>query len=228
MALKASYKPQGIGESTQALADVMPNGKVFDAKNIGSSTFRKLLKALAKEQLRYDNNLFELVCQYIPNFTISYIEEWEQELGIPDQCFVVAGVSDQERRRNIIIKLAFLGLVTTQDYNDLAAIMGLTIDIVVSGDTSRFPLTFPVTFGSQFVMKIKFEGIQEAGFPYVFPITFVDQQGELFECLVNNYKQAYLVVNFEYDTNVETSALLAGNGQAIVDGDGNAIFTEIL
>lgn len=224
---KQGYLPQGISNSTQALADVMPNGKVFDAKNIGSSTFRKFLKGLAQEQVRYESSLFELISQYIPNFTTSYIEEWERELGIPDECFLVAGQTDLERRRNIIIKLAFLGLVTAQDYLNLAAVLGLTIEISAA-DNPRFPLVFPVLFGAAYTITIIFEGIEESGFPYTFPITFVNQLAGLYECLANKYKQAYVEIEFEYDTTVSTSPLTDGNGETIVSGDGNAIFTPIL
>ncbi len=224
---KQDYIPQGISDSTQALADVMPNGKVFDAKNIGTSNFRKFIKGLAQEQVRYESSLFELISDYIPNFTTSYIEEWERELGIPDDCFLVAGQTDAERRRNIIIKLAFLSLLTAQDYLNLAAILGLTIEIS-SSDHARFPLVFPAFFDANFSFIITFEGIEESGFPYVFPIQFVNQLAGLYECLANKYKQAYVVIEFEYESNVITSPLTDGNGDTIVDGDGNAIFTPIL
>lgn len=223
-----SFTPQGIDKSTQALADVCPVGKVFEVKNLGTSNTRKLLRGLAQEQVRYEGSIFDLINKYIPNFTISYIEEWEQQLGIPDDCFNTIDFTDDERRRNIIIKLAFLTLVTPQDYIDLAILLQLDVQVIPGPDISSFPLTFPVIFGDNFFLFIKFIGVQEEGFPYVFPITFGTAITSLYECLVNKYKQAYIQVEFLFDDDFTELPLLDGNGETIMDGDGNAIFVPVL
>lgn len=228
MATIQSFTPQGSEKSTQALSDVCPIGKVFDAKNLSTSNVRKLLRGLAQEQVRYEASIFDLINQYIPNFTISYIEEWEQQLGIPDECFNTIDFTDDERRRNIIIKLAFITLVTPQDYIDLGIILQLSVIVEPFPDTSVFPLTFPVTFSGSFFLNIFLEGVEDPGFPFTFPIIFGDPNANLYECLVLKYKQAYIGVDFIYDTNVTQLALLDAEGNPILDGDGNVIFVPVL
>lgn len=228
MATISSFKPQGINKSTQALADVTPNGRVFDNKNDSSKNTRKLLRGLSQEQVRYESAIFDLVNRYIPNLTDSYIEEWEQQLGIPDECFSNDILfTDAERRRNIIIKLAFLTLLTEEDYLALATILGLTVSFTGGGD-NIFPLTFPIVFSNKFVLTIFIEGIEDDGFPYTFPFTFGTANVGLFECLVLKYKQAYIDVQFIFSEKLTKTPLLDGNGEIILDGNGDVIFVPIL
>jgi len=42
---------------------------------------------------------------------VAFLDEWERALGIPDDCFDLAN-TDDERRINILTKLAALGVQT--------------------------------------------------------------------------------------------------------------------
>ncbi len=160
---KQAFSVKSQSENIQALANLLPTGKAWTAKNITGTNLRNTLKALSIEIARSQSTLESLCDGYIPNFTTSFIEEWENELGIPDDCFSNTG-TDAERRRNIIIKLAHMNLQTSQDYLNLADLLGLTIAITPISEKAKFTVTFPEVLGTY----------ESQNFQYTFPIIMVE------------------------------------------------------
>jgi uncharacterized protein YmfQ (DUF2313 family) len=160
---KQAFSVKSQSENIQALANLLPTGKAWTAKNITGTNLRNTLKALSIEIARSQSTLESLCDGYIPNFTTSFIEEWENELGIPDDCFSNTG-TDAERRRNIIIKLAHMNLQTSQDYLNLADLLGLTIAITPISEKAKFTFTFPEVLGTY----------ENQNFEYTFPIIMVE------------------------------------------------------
>ena len=135
--------------------------------------------------------------------TVSFLDEWESAVGIPDDCFTGQGTND-ERRRDILTKLASLGIQTAQDFEDLAEIFG--VDVIVLGGAesgSVFPLIFPVIvfFNSakeaRFTIIVTF--ILEAAneFPLTFPIQFGSDEIAILECLFTKLKPANCDIIFQ-------------------------------
>ena len=179
MANILDYAPNTEDQNTQSFADLFFSGRVTDAKNKNGSVLRNTFKATAKELNRYQTLLYEIITSYIPNFNDSFIEQWEKELGIPDDIFDNTG-TDTERRRNIIIKLAYMNLQTEQDYIDLANLLNLSITISNSG----------------FTTTIDIAGLDEPDFPYTFDFTFGTNVNGLFQQIVLKQKPAYQEVIF--------------------------------
>ncbi|KKL62500.1 hypothetical protein LCGC14_2184570, partial [marine sediment metagenome] len=115
-------------EHAQALADFLPEGKLLIAKNIDSSIIRNLLRGVAKEYRRLECDIVEITVEHNINVTEQLIDEWERALGIPDDCFVVANTIE-ERRENVILKLASQGTQTEEDFEALALRLGFVVDV---------------------------------------------------------------------------------------------------
>lgn len=173
-----------------ALADYLPDGPLFEAKNIGDSNFRKLLLGFAGELFTAEGYLKTLEEEYNPLNTTLFIEEWERAVGIPDQCFVVADTVD-ERRTNVLTKLSALGVQTEQDFVDLAALLGITVTVSQLSDEILPPYSVPFTPYSstyaRYVIIVTGIDITSAFPPYDVPFS-LEAGKTLLECLFNKVK----------------------------------------
>jgi len=196
----SDYKPNTVEENRQAYADLMPSGITFDKKNVSGTNIYKLLLSISKEMVRYQNDLYSVIKDYIPKLngeTNGFIDEWENFVGIPDDCFEEGIYTDEERIRNIIIKLAYMNLQTDADYYALANLLGITIEITPATDFGLFTLTFPFIFGNGYTAIITFLGPSFNSFPFTFPILFDKNPYTLFQCIVEKQKPAYSEVIFK-------------------------------
>lgn len=189
MPSQSDFTPLTNDENADNLARCLPYGDLFAAAVRDNSVLRRVLLGLSKEQGRIQQALFALATKFIPNSTDSFIEGWEQALGIPDDCFIIENQSLATRRRNILIKSFYMKLNTDNDYFRLAAILDLTIRII--------PYNANI---NPFVWEIIIDGSPSAGFPYTFPLTFGAGDGDdvLFQCIVQKQKPAHTQVVFTY------------------------------
>lgn len=173
---------------TQALADYLPNGKMFEAKNIYDSEFRKLLRGFAGELFSADGYLREFEQEYYPATTSLFLDEWESALHVyEDGCFVQTN-DLIKRRRNILIKLAMLGIQTIADFKAVADLFGIAVTINSGRDEITFPLTFPVVLFStlphaRFTIVVRFSVESSNKFPLMFPFIFGNEEIFMLECL---------------------------------------------
>lgn len=127
---------------TRALADYLPNGRLFEAKNISDSNFRQLLRGLAGELFTAQGYLCTLEVEYFPDATVLFIEEWERALGIPDECFPGTGSID-DRRRDVVVKLSALGVQTATDFEELALVFGKVVTVTPLSEEAFPPFAVP-------------------------------------------------------------------------------------
>jgi len=189
-----------IGDHADALADYMPNGRLFEAKKINDSNFRELLKGIGGELFTAEGYLISLDQEYLPDQTVLFIEEWESALGIPDDCFSISE-SINDRRKNIIIKLSSLGVQTATDFEDLGDIFGVSVTVSSGIDFMTFPLVFPwLLFSSEkdarFTIVIDFTVQGASEFPLTFPFIFGTSEIGILECLFNKLKPANCKIIF--------------------------------
>lgn len=188
-------------EHTDALAAYLPGGDLFVSKKIEGSVFRDLLSGLACEVLNAEGYLKLLQQEFIPDFTIAFLPEWERTVAIPDDCFDGQG-TDAERRRDILAKLASLGVQTEEDFENLALLFGFVVNVMSGIDSAEvFPFTFPLTFpltetDARFTIVVEFTPASTSVFPYTFPFTFGDDSIDILRCLFNNLKPANCQVLF--------------------------------
>ena len=168
----------------------MPNGPLFEAKNIADSNFRQLLRGFAGELFTAEGYLITLEQEYFPDTTTLFLSEWESALGIPDDCFSGAGTNN-ERRRDILVKLSSLGIQTDTDFVDLAAIFDKVVTVTQLSDEVFPPYSVPFTpsslLNARFIIVITGENLVTVGPPYDVPFDVVGGE-TIMECLFNKLK----------------------------------------
>lgn len=187
----ALFERRDLEQYTDSLADYLPGGILFASKSVKNSNFRKLLRGMAGELFRANGLLKEYSEQIIPDQTTKFIAEWESALGIPDGCFTNTGTID-ERRTNILTKLAALGVQTIPDFENVASIFGVTAEVLAGSESG-------ITFSSNKVARntIVINLTLPERFTYTFPITFGDSVTALLECIFNKLKPANCQVLFQ-------------------------------
>jgi uncharacterized protein YmfQ (DUF2313 family) len=166
-----------LNEHTRALADYLPNGRTFEAKGIGGSNLWQLLEGLSGELKRTQEYISTLEDEFIPDQTTLFLSEWEKALGIPDTCFTGSG-TDEERRRDILTKLASLGVQTVEDFERLALVFGVTVDVLSGVDSG---LSFDDITTARYTIVANIEVPER--FIYTFPFTFGSQLTALLQCI---------------------------------------------
>ena len=197
----ALFKTRDIDAYTDSLAAYMPGGDLFASKSVQDSNFRKLLRGMAGELFRANGLLGEYNDNIIPDTTVKFIDEWESALGIPDDCFSGTGSLD-DRRRDVLVKLASLGVQTAQDFIDLAETFGVTVTVNGGYDEIAFPLVFPVVMfatntEARFTIVVRFNVTAANKFPLTFPFTFGDDDIAILECLFTKLKPANCNIIFQ-------------------------------
>ena len=138
------FAPKSEEDNIKSFSDLMPLNKLlWTAMRVPGSNAYRLLSVLAQDLARFQLLEFEVANQYIPNSTNSFIEQWEEMLGIPDSCFLT-DIPDGERRRNILIKLSGLNLQTAKDYEALGDLLGLTVEVLPNVPTDPFTWTINI------------------------------------------------------------------------------------
>lgn len=196
------FKERTQEQQASILAQYLPNDKLHQAKNKENSTLRKILLGLATEWLYFKSNLNEIVNDYNPNNTTYFIEDWEAFVGIPDSCISIASTLEQ-RRKNILLKLAGINATTEKQFKNIASILGYSIEVSNGIDTSTFPLTLPFLLISEaeapFVIVITLPAsIKPVGFPLTLPFTLTEGQPAILNCLFNKIKPANTKLYFRY------------------------------
>lgn len=186
-------------EQAQSMANYLPGGQLFYAKNKQGTRLRNFLDGMAKELFRADNYLAVLGQEIIPDETQKFVDEWERVVGIPDSCFDGTGTIAQ-RRRNILIKLASLGVQTAEDFEALAALFGVTATVEAAGPHAEFPMEFPFLMftgdDAKFTILVTFALNESNAFPLTFPAVLGDEGIGILECLFTKLKPANCDVVF--------------------------------
>lgn len=195
------FQRRNIEQYADSLAAYLPGGALFASRSVKDSNFRKLLTGMAGELFRSNGLLREYSCELLPDQTNKFLTEWESALGIPDDCFSGNGSND-DRRRDILVKLAALGVQTTQDFVDLGATFGVTVTVNSGIDEITFPLTFPVVMfttetEARFTIVVRFTVEAANKFPLVFPITFGSGEIAILECLFTKLKPSNCEIIFQ-------------------------------
>ena len=179
------------------------------------SLYRTLLRALGTEVWRAGESIGAFRSEVPgvdldtgdPVGLVNLLPEWERALGIPDGCFDGTG-TDDERRRAVITKMASLGVQTDQDFIDLAAVFGVTVQVQPGLDSVLYPASLTAA-QARFTIVVTFQVQGLLGFTYTFEdrslnpliddgLLFTDSQVPILECLFARVKPANCQVIFLY------------------------------
>lgn len=197
-----------VGHTTKTIASDMPDGKAFESKNIPEKNLYKFLDAIAQSFILFNDDLNAVFEEMNPATTEDLIARWEKEYGIPDACISLAPTLE-ERRTNILTKIGMNGVQTVQDFIDLAAKFGITVEIIPGIDFYAFPFTipkFPFPFQSEktarFTLIVNLpQALGENVFPFTptkFPFPFGSTNANILECLFTRIVPANVQVIFRY------------------------------
>ena len=206
---------RSLEEQADSLAKYLPVGRAWSAKSIAGTVTRAILEGFAGELVRSAALVDEFRQEIVPDETTEFVGEWERAVGIPDGCFDGQGSVD-DRRSDVLAKLASLGVQTAEDMRLLALrIYGLAVTVTTPDvdPSATFPYTFyptgmadpggdlgRFTFGiserdSKFELIVSFDDLPStARFTYTFPIPFGTREVAVLECLFGKLKPANVKV----------------------------------
>lgn len=195
-------KQRTLTEQTDVLASYLPNDPLHALKNKEGSNIRKVLEGLAYQWGAFRDSINEVAAEYNPNNTVALIEEWEGFVGIPDECISNTGTLE-ERRVNILLKLAGINATTAKQFENIAAILGYTITVENGVDTSIFPLTLPFILLSEaaapFTIVVTLDAsLEPSGFPLTLPFTLSSGVPNILLCFLQKLKPANTNLVFRY------------------------------
>lgn len=177
-----------------AMANYLPKGRLFNAAFIEGSNLRNVLCGFAYTLEEAQNFILELEAEYNPATTTRFLDEFETLLGLPDLCLGRA-TTDEERRRDILLKLASNGVQTIADFERLGEIFGIDMKISTGADHSGFCANFPVLFfgnesDARYTIVVRLPPEQSDGFclEFCYPYSSVTQNA--LKCMIEQSKPA--------------------------------------
>lgn len=201
-----------LDQHRDAIAANLPTGRLWRNKNVPTSNLYKLLAGLAPTFLTMDEVIQAFVTEAIPFTTVLFLEEWEECLGIPDDCIPLATTIEQ-RQRNIGIKLLMMrGVQTRPDFVALAKVYGF-LDYKFHSGIEHMPASeggYELYLPELSIAGGDFGNIQDArytlvvvegedsdiGFPWEFPLLFAAEGQVELRCIINKIIPSTHVVIF--------------------------------
>jgi len=189
-------------QQTDVLAQYLPSGRIYSKKFDDQSNLRKILFGLAAVWLEDRKLLNELFDEYDPETTTKFIEEWEKTVGIPDDCFNNLG-TDEERRKNILLKLTGINTTTKEQFEALAVILGIGVNVISGFEESVLPQIIPfiildgIAVSYTIVVEVTVEPTPSI-IPQIIPFIIQESGSTLLECLFNKLKPANTQIIFKF------------------------------
>ena len=195
-------KTRTTQEQADVLASYLPDNAIFAEKNNLDSNYRKLLNGLAVEFKRLRNVINSIRSDYFPENTTEFIENWETQLNIPDECIDVS-TDISERRNNVMLKLNGVNATTKEDFEAMIAAAGIDATISNAVDQASLPLTLPFLLvdsdDAPFTIIVNLDAsLEPSGLPLTLPFTLSSQAPSNIECLLRKYVPAHCQVIFRY------------------------------
>lgn len=195
-------KTRTTQEQADVLASYLPDNAIFAEKNNLNSNYRKILNGLALEFKRLRDVINSIRSDYFPENTTEFIENWETQLNIPDECIDVS-TDISERRNNVMLKLNGVNATTKEDFEAMIAAAGIDATISNAVDQASLPLTLPFLLvdsdHAPFTIIVNLDAsLEPSGLPLTLPFTLSSQAPSNIECLLKKYIPAHCQVIFRY------------------------------
>ncbi len=163
-------------EHARITADYMENGKHMRAKRKPGKNMFKWFKGLSKEFGRLEATMNDIFDGRLITQATTFVFEWEQALGIPDDSFPGNG-TEAERQRHIITKLSAEGISTGPELEWLCSLMGFFVTVWPGHHFWTTPdarVTFSTEKESRFtvVFEVNFDKSEAGILPNLFPVAF--------------------------------------------------------
>jgi len=113
-----------LDKYVKLIRNLLPTG--FAWENVRQHPF---LTGIAGEFCRVGDRTEDLLREIDPNQTVELIEEWETTFGIPDECTPDTILTIEERRAQVIQKMATIGSLSAEFYEGIGALYGFDITV---------------------------------------------------------------------------------------------------
>lgn len=187
---------------SQALQALIPNGLAWPREQ--NAVQSAVIRALASSFQRSDSDAISLLRGAFPATATVMLHEWEQSLGLPDDCSIGEVDTITKRQAAIVSKFLSTGGQSVEYFVSLMALLGYEIEIFqyrqaragfsVCGDAlngENWPFTWTVETESN-VMSFARCGISHCGDPLR---SWGDRQ---LECRLNALAPSHTIVKFSY------------------------------
>ena len=141
------FEAPDVDGTSDQLAHSLPKGRIWESKFISGSNLRALISGAANPFNLAEQKIEELSNEFDINKTTLLIDEWEESVGLPDDC--LGQTSDiEERRRRVIQRLQKKPEVTLADLQTLVDVIFPTanIELFPGSDYYTFEYEFEVPF----------------------------------------------------------------------------------
>jgi len=195
---QAIFNAPTLNEEARLLADHLPEGRAWSRKHREGSNIYGLIRSCARDFLIVQERIEALSREFHIPLSVDLLPEWEESVGIPDDCFQRLETL-AERREAVIQRLRKVPIVTREEYRALLEdLTGLEIRVIPGAEIEVFPLEFPITFSAtnaRFKLYIEFPE-KRKGFVYDFPIPFGGFRSDLAECVLRRISPANIFIYF--------------------------------
>lgn len=192
------FKAPNLDTTTRQFADHIPEGRAWNNKINEDSIIYKNIKSLASAFNIVQQQIESIANEFNINLTVDLLPDWEESVGIPDDCIFELD-SLQKRRDSVIQRLKKVPVVTKAEFEALALSLGLEVTVLPGGTVEGFPLSFPFNFSSsytKFRMFVYFPDSsgERLGFPYDFPLTFGSFDIDTIKCVFDKVAPANIEI----------------------------------
>ena len=190
-------------DTSQQVADSLPRGRAWGAKNTEGSNTRGLINSVAVAHNRGQQQIELLDREFRIDQTFDLLEDWERSVGIPDECL---GASETlaQRRQAVIDRLRKHPIVTLEEMGDYVngLFPGLSITLIPGVDYYTFEYTFEVSFlggvSEKFILLVQIP-VGGESFEYDFELPFIGgPDTERLRCLLEKIVPANVYVIIEF------------------------------
>lgn len=201
--MPALYQTHTQDQQRKSIADAVPNGKLWKAKNTPGTNYYKLLFGMANSLVLIDEVFNTLAYEYNFLVTTLLIDEWEAALGIPDNAFSNKAALDQ-RRIQCLLKFGW-SWTNNKDFVDAAALLGISPVIITNkfnlDNDQVYPLTYPFTYSSAedpFIIIVDLPtSLVDDAYPLTYPFTYENGKN-IIESLFIEACPAHCEMQFRY------------------------------
>lgn len=208
-----------LEQSTSQLASNLPDGRVWQAKNLPGTKVYALISSCGAEFREIQKQIETLAREFDVRLTDQLLPDWEKSTGLPEEC-IGALASLEDRRNAVILRLRKIPFVTKAEFEQLAFdLTGLSVTLVPGSEIEIFPLSFPIPFAvgnSYFKLHVIFNDTI-GGFPYSFALPFLSGPSQIVECVFRQIISATVLLIFE-SARPQVPPSLFMDGFAMMDG----------
>ena len=187
------FRNRSDSDYQRSYAQYLPGGKMFSSKDDTRKGLYDFLNGISVEARKATEMMNAYNDQFFPDETTQFLEEWEKALGIPDDCLDTEGTVE-ERRRNVLVKLAEMNVQTSQDFKDIATLFGVAVDVYGGADPAVSPAITPDRAARNTIVIVF---IPASVFSYTFTFTFGTDEIAILQCLFEKIKPASCQVIFQ-------------------------------